>query len=299
MSWTICIVFSISPVLTQVTPGGVSELRVEKTGFALGEDIEFEIELTGLTDKQINALFDSGAVGHLEITTPDGKMKTWPVNLCYGHTGMGRPFVLGANEIPKEHVVPGRYTLAFLYAGERSKTVTVTVADLPALKQVQASLHLKGAPGFPQSLATTPATLIVQNNSTQTVRFARLSEMEGMTFSVHVNTGNWAGSDIAASFGEPFGAVGFSWDTIMDPSVVVIKPRAKFQQQISLKPALEDSLDYFTDGLPVPAGQYEVNLGQNLYVFIGDRQDAQAGFFPVHLLITASAEFTAERHGQN
>jgi hypothetical protein len=280
-----------------LAPGGVPELKVNKAGFALGEDIVFFLNLKGLTDQQTNTLFDSGVVGHLEITPPDGKMTTSPVYLCYGYTGTRVPYVLGPNKIPKQHVVPGRYTLTFLYAGNHSKTVTVTATDLPVLKQIQVSLHLEGASGFPQCLATTQATLTVQNNTAQIVRFARLSEMDGMTFSVHCYG---ASDDSGTSFGSPVGAVGFSWDTITDRSgIVIIKPGTKYEQKISLKPALEDYLDYHKNARAVVPGQYGVTLGRDLYIFIGNRHDARAEFFPVYLMVTARAEFTAQDNSQN
>ena len=187
----IVVLLALMPCLTSAksAPQGVPELRVYKSGFAVGENIEFFLGIKGLTEAQTKLRGQVGETGQLEITTPDGKLTTQKVGLRY--SGLHSGYILGTNWIPKQNVVVGRYTLLFRYAGQQTPPVTVTVADLPILKKISATLRLDSSMGFPQSLATTHATLTVKNNTDQTIRFPHLSAMAGLSFSVRVKQGAW------------------------------------------------------------------------------------------------------------
>jgi hypothetical protein len=295
MMTLICAAFSICLVFAQHTPEEVPELHVNPTKVALGHDLASYyigpwpyIDVKGLTPQQKEALAKAGGKGQIEMTNPDGKITTYSAHTY--RSGSGDTYQIVSSTMPRKHVVAGAYTLVFIFAGQRSSAVMVTVTDIPALKQILATLHLEAAPGFPWCLARTHATLTVQNNTEQTVRFPRFDEMIGVAASVDIKTGAWKNRGFSDEWPRPPGW--FTWNAAETEPTVTLKPGAKYEQTISLKELLYTYLGFYKHNSPVPPGQCEVTLHRPLDVLLGERHDVLADFFPVRLELNVITEFT-------
>ena len=276
---------------------GHPTLRVYKTGFAKGENIEFWLALKALTRVQLAALKKTGVVAHVVITLPSGKDTVREVDLAFG--GLTRHCLLGYNSLRAEDPTAGRYRLQFSIGDRRLPLVFGTVDKLPIVKKIQASLRLEGASGFPESLAAAHAVLTVRNDTDQTVRFPRLTGMDGISLSVRRQSGDWTGHTFDTGWlereqaGTRLRAAEFTWDAAEVLPTVTFQPGETFEQQISLQLARDSYIDAYKKELPVPPGRYAVTLSQTLNILIGDRHAAQAAYFPVRYPLKVTTEFTA------
>ncbi|MBC8136615.1 MAG: hypothetical protein H8F28_12065 [Fibrella sp.] len=150
-----------SPWIYSIESGIEPFIELEKTRFAVGEDVVFRVGVRPADkNKAVPKTLRNKAM--LTITRPDGTRKfvfySRPID---GETSGGWNYRSGINEA----AVPGEYEIVFGFAGQNSAPETFTVEPVDFIKKVHACFV------FGASHSTdTPVTLTIRNDSDQILR---------------------------------------------------------------------------------------------------------------------------------
>ncbi len=290
-----CICFGSSSG-RQEPPNAVPIVRLDKTRFALGEDIFFWEGVEQTSRAPIPKQYQNSC--RLSITLPDGTQKTenvgWPLD------GPPNSGWLGGAGLSKEIVKLGRYTIVFEFAGQRTAPAFLFVEDAPILKQIKTEFVFPKLVGDASVLhlhlpTKEKVTLIVNNDSNQTLRFPRLGG-NGPLVSVSIKRidGSYANdffypdNELTGKNQGGIGSIGFdvfTWEIAMKVPTITVRAGETYRQELSLQAAFDEGQKH----LSFNPGQYSVAFSTNLPILIGEKNGLWAELSPVRLPANTTA----------
>ncbi len=265
-------------------------VRLDKTRFALGEDIFFWEGVQQMSSEPIPRKYQDTC--RRIITLPDGTQKTenigWPID------GTPNSGWLGGAHLSKEIVQLGQYKIVFEFAGQMTAPASLFVEDAPILKQIKREFvfaKLKDVHAVLDVRLPTKekVTLIVNNNSKQTLRFPRLGG-SGPLLSVSIKRidGSYANDffypDNELS-GKDQGGIGsiafdvFNWEIARKVPTIILRAGETYRQELSLQAAFDEA----QESLPFKAGEYRVTFSTELPILIGEKTGPWVDLSPVRL----------------
>lgn len=269
--------------------GGEPFVKLDKTRFAVGEDVFFWVGVNSTRkDGTIPKEFQDTC--YLVVTRPDGTQKRthspWPKR---GLTNAGWS---GGSGI-EEPVVPGTYSLVFEFAGQKSLPIRLTVERTLVLNKVMALFF------FDTHGAGDPSVIwMVRNNSKQTIRFPH---RDGVNSNVWVD---YSGVDnprnIRTAFppeklrdtdetkAPDFRFDTFTWEVARKVRTITLKPGETYRQTLSLN----DAVAWARTQSALPPGRYKVTFGTQLQLLIGEPDGKYADISPVRQTVETTAEVT-------
>jgi hypothetical protein len=273
---------------TRRPPNGVPIIRLDKSRFALGESIFFWVGVKAISRGPIPKEYQNTC--RLIITRPDGASKTEPVG--WPKDGPEDSGWLGGWGWGSNETQPGRYALAFEFAGQRTELVSLLVEGLPILKQIEAEFVFSRS-GEGLAIPDGNVTLIVRNNSDQTLRFLQPGGFNSMVsvslsksdrsyrndFFYPVESLPAGGNSPAITFGA------FTWDVASRAPSVTIRPGETYRQEMPLRAALAEA----AEGLSVHPGRYDVTFSTALQILIGEKGGKWSEISPVRVPVSATA----------
>lgn len=276
----------------QEPPNAIPIVRLDKTRFLLGEDIFFWVGVQQISDAPIPRKYQHTC--RQIITLPDGTQKTEPVS--WPIDGPPDSGWLGGAHLSKEIVQLGRYTIVFEFAGQKTAPVFLFVEDAPILKQIKIEFVFTRDHAVPGGhLPTTEkATLIVKNNSNQTLRFPRLGG-NGPLLSVSIERidGSYASeffypdNKLQGKNESRIGSISFdsfTWEIARKVPTITVRAGETYRQELSLQAAFEEG----QKGSPFNPGEYRVTLSTELPILIGEKNGVWAELSPVRLPASGS-----------
>ena len=291
----------VVPVWAQNSPNGIPVVRLDKSVFASGEAVFFWTGVQAINHAPIPKEY-WGTCRQI-ITRPDGTQRIdrvgWPID---GPVGSGWIGGSGLGEKPQ----PGRYLLAFEFAGQKTAPTPFVVEDVPALKNIKADFVF-GTPAKLPDGADTPVTLTVHNDTGQTLRFPHRDGVNGMvSFSLSRQDGKFRSDGFyppeqLLDQDEPKApdhtVDHFTWKDAQDIPTVTLKPGETYTQRLSLSAAIaEASKNWATTGnASIPAGRYNVTFSTTLQVLIGEAGGEFSAVSPVHIPVASTATCTVGR----
>lgn len=289
----------LAPVWAQTSPNGVPIVRLDKSIFASGEAVFFWV---GVQADDHGALIprEYRRTCRLIITRPDGTKRTeqvgWPID---GPEGSGWKGGWGLQERPQ----PGHYRLVFEFAGQKSAPATLTVEDLPVLKDIKADFVF-GPPLRTPGASDRPVTLTVHNNTDQTLRFPHRDGLNGLvSVSFAKSDGKYHGDgfypadrllDQDETKMPDRNVENFTWKDALEIPTITLKPGETYTQRLSLRAAIaQANKDWATSGsASIPSGQYRVTFSTTLQVLIGEAGGEFAAVSPLHVAVASAATCT-------
>jgi hypothetical protein len=269
-------------------PNGVPIIRLNKSRFVLGESVFFWVGVKAVSRDPIPKEYQKTC--RLIITRPDGTTRTepvgWPVDGPEDAGWLGG-WGWGSNETQ-----PGRYTLIFEFAGQRTELVSLFVEDLPILKQIEAEFVFSRS-GDGLAIPDGNVTLIVSNISDQTLRFLQPDGFNSMVsvsllksdrsyrndFFYPVESLSVGGNSPAITFDT------FTWDVASRAPSITIRPGETYRQEMPLRAALAEA----AKGLSVHPGRYDVTFSTTLQILIGEKDGKWSEISPVRIPVSATA----------
>jgi hypothetical protein len=269
-------------------------IELPKTRFASTEQVFFWVGVESPGDYVIPRSLWS-ACCRLTITRPDGtqhvEVTNWPSDGMLDHGWRG-----GA-ALGSEPPQAGRYTLVFEFAGQKTAPSSLTVEDVPILKDITAEF-LFPSPlvlGSPDALVT----LVIRNRSSETIRFPQRG---GMSEGVWVGLTKTAGEKWSSSFSVPEPVLlkagglkespllfdAFSWIRAGQVPTVVLAPGGIYRLELPLHGVLAGSPKF----LPIPDGEYDVRFSTTAQILVGSSDGPWADFAPFRLNIISVAHGT-------
>jgi hypothetical protein len=280
----------------QEPPNAIPIVRLDKTRFASGEDIFFWEGVQQMSGAPIPKKYQNTC--RQIIMLPDGTQKTenigWPID------GPPNSGWLGGANLSKEIVQLGRYTIVFEFAGQKTAPASLLVEDVPILKQIKtefvfAKLRDDHAVLDVHLPTTEKVTLIVNNNSNQTLRFPRLGG-NGPLVSVSIRRidGSYANDffypDNELS-GKNQGGIGsiafdvFTWEMARKVPTITVRAGETYRQELSLQAAFDEG----QKSLPFNPGEYRVTFSTELPILIGEKNGPWVDLSPVRLPASKTA----------
>lgn len=279
---------------------GMPYIRLDKTTFASSEAIFFWVGVEGKRNAPIPKKYWNTC--SLIVTRPDNTVKSvhvsWPID-GGGTDGPGSNGWMGGFGLG-EQPRPGRYQLAFKFAGKKSAPKTLLVQDCPILKKIKAAFVF-GAQVKSNSGLDTPVTLTVHNDSDQTIRFPHRDGVNGL---VSVSLAKPDGSYRHDSFYPADGLLDkdepkvpdrsfdeFGWKEAQAAPAITLEPGQTYLQHLSLRAVISD-MDRSAAtgaGLAALAGSYKVTFSTTLQILIGADGSSYTAISPVHIPVTSTA----------
>jgi hypothetical protein len=183
----------------------------------------------------------------------------------------------------------GVYVVVFEFAGQRTVPASFVVEDVPILKDIVGEFL------FPSPFllgAADRVTLLLRNQSSQTIRFPHRGGMNG-SISVEL-----IGERLRSAFFVPhavlLSAAGinqssiadtFTWDLAPTVSTVMLPPGGTYRLEVPLSAVLTAA----ETATPIPRSEYEVRLSTVVQVLIGERDGAWGGLGPFRLRVASVA----------
>jgi hypothetical protein len=269
-------------------PNGVPVIRLNKSRFVLGESVFFWVGVEASSRDPIPKEYQNTC--RLITTRPDGAGKTervgWPAD-GPPDTGWLGGWGLGSNETQ-----PGRYTLVFEFAGQRTEIVSLFVEDLPIIKQIEAEFVFSRS-GDGLAIPDGNVILIVRNNSDQTLRFPRPDGVNN-TVSVSLSKSDrsyrsdffYPAESLPGGGNAP--AISFdtySWDVASRAPSVTIRTGETYRQEMPLRAALAEAAKGSSDH----TGRYDVRFYTTLQILIGEKDGKWSEISPVRIPVSATA----------
>jgi len=269
-------------------PNGVPIIRLDKSRFALGESVFFWVGVEATSRAPIPKEYQNTC--RLIITRPDGTSKTEPIG--WPADGPEDSGWLGGWGWGSNETQPGRYTLAFEYAGQRTELVSLFVEDLPILKQIEAEFVFSRS-GEGLAIPDGNVTLIVRNNSDQTLRFLQPGGFNSMvSVSLSKSDRSYRNDFFYPVESLPAGGGGpaitfdtFTWDVASRAPSVTIRPGETYHQEMPLRAALAEA----AEGLSVHPGRYDVTFSTTLRILIGEKDGKWSEISPVRIPVSTTA----------
>jgi hypothetical protein len=277
--------------VSQETPNAVPIIRIDKTRFALGEDVFFWEGVEQTSRAPIPKKYQQTC--RLTITRPDGTQKTenvgWPID---GPPDSGW---LGGAGLGEGNVQVGRYTLIFEFAGEKTAPSFLFVEDVPILTRIKADFvfgQLKNdAATLDVHIPTDEhVTLVVHNGSDQTLRFPHPGGSGGyVVVSISTVDGSYTNhfffpDDKLTKQKSLIGSIGFdqfTWEMARKVPTITLKPGETYRQKLLLQTALDEA----RKSLPLNSGEYKVTFSTKLQILIGEKDGQWAELSPVRLSV--------------
>jgi hypothetical protein len=296
-----CVTFGSSSG-RQEPPNAIPILRLDKTRFALGEDIFFWEGVQQMSGAPIPKKYQDTC--RQIITLPDGTQKTknigWPID------GPPNSGWLGGAHLSKEVVQLGRYTIVFEFAGQKTAPAFLFVEEAPILKQIKTEFVFGNVRHDHAVLdvhlpTKKKVTLIVNNSSNQTLRFPRLGG-SGPLLSVSIKRidGSYANDffypDNELS-GKNQGGIGsiafdvFTWEIAQKIPTITLRAGESYHQELSLQAAFDEA----QKSLPFNPGEYSVTFSTELPILIGKKNGLWVHLWPVRLPASTTATCTFTR----
>ncbi|MDQ1636809.1 MAG: hypothetical protein QOF62_148 [Pyrinomonadaceae bacterium] len=280
----------------QEPPNAIPIVRFDKTRFALGEDIFFWEGVEQTSRAPIPKQYQSSC--RRSITLPDGTQKTenvgWPMD------GPPNSGWLGGADLSKEIVKLGRYAIVFEFAGQKTAPAFFFVEDAPILEQIKTEFVFPKLVGDPAVLhihlpTTEKVTLIVNNNSSQTLRFPRLGG-NGPLVSVSIKRidGSYANdffypdNELSGKNQGGIGSIGFdtfTWEIAKKVPTITVRAGETYRQELSLQAAFDEG----QKSLSFSPGEYRVTFSTELPILIGEKNGPWADLSPVRLPANTTA----------
>lgn len=261
-------------------------VRLEKSRFSTAESVFFWVELTA-ADSPIPASLRN--TGRVVITRPDGTQKIdvvgWPAD---GNPDMGG--WSGGWGLRAEKSQLGRYTVVYEFAGRASDTVSFLVEDAPALKEITAEFVFP----TPLNLAQLGVvTLIVRNGTREMVRFpyrgisganvwVELKKTSEPRFSSSYFVLPSALIAAAGIRNTQLSADTFTWDLADRIPTVTLKPGEVYRLNVPLEDVLQKPKKA-DDPFRVVPGEYDLRLGTQLQILVGEPSGAWAPLSPLRI----------------
>ena len=264
-------------------PGTVTMLAIDKKRFATSEPLFFWAGVRPVGGGAIPP--ERRQAGTLTITRPDRRTRTesvpWPTD---GVTTRGWvvPVVI-ERETPQQ----GEYRAVFTHAGRESAPVYFRLEDVPLLRQINATFT------FPPSFRLTPGgsiTLVVDNQSRESVRIAKRGGMQGSVAVVVRRTGATPVEHVlhypelalleAAGLprGESFPPGALSWTTASTFPSEVIRAGSSSRLALPVAPLLSAIQP------ALAAGEYEIALSTWIDVLAAERGGPWGELSPMRVL---------------
>lgn len=280
----------------QQPPNAIPVIRLDKTRFALGESIFFWTGVEQTSRAPIPRQYQRTC--QLIITRPDSTQKTedvgWPVD------GPADSGWLGGSGLGEDKLQPGRYTLVFEFAGQKTAPAFLFVEDVPLLKQIKTSFVFgrSGHPAQPLKLhlpTRETVTLLVHNGSEQLLRFPHPG-MSNQFVSVSITKvdGSYANEffypddKLSAQNESDEGSISFdhfTWDIAQKVPTITLQPGETYRQELSLQAAFDE----VNKSLPSASGEYKVELSTTLQILIGERNGMWAELSPIRIPVGSTA----------
>jgi hypothetical protein len=279
----------------QETPNAIPIIRMDKTRFALGEDVFFWEGVEQTSRAPIPKKYQETC--RRTITRPDGTQNTesvgWPID------GPPNSGWLGGAGLGEETAQLGRYTLVFEFAGEKTAPTFLFVEDVPILSQIKADFVF----GQVKDKAATldihiptgeHVTLVVHNGSDQTLRFPHPGGSGGdVIVSLRTVDGSYTNQfffpdDKLSKRNNLIGSIGFdhfSWEIARKVPTITLKPGETYRQKLLLQTALDEA----KKSLPLNSGEYKVTFSTELQILIGEKEGQWAELSPVRLSVGSTA----------
>ncbi len=278
----------------QRQPDAVPMLRLDKSRFALGESVFFWVGVESKSGAIIPREYQDTC--RLTITRPDGTNKTepvsWPID---GSTDRGWR---GGYGLGPDKAQPGRYTLVFEFAGQRTPPATLVIEDVPILRRIKAEfVFSRTSDGFASHDGN--VTLIINNWSDHVLRFPRPGDDNSLVSVSLFKSDRSYRSDFfypAVGFRDPdkrsdtsFDT--FGWDIASKVPSVTIRPGETYRQAFPLRAALEEAKKHSFLG----PGRYHITFTATLQVLIGEKDEKWSEFCPVRIPVAAAEAFVITR----
>jgi len=269
-------------------PNGVPIIRLDKSRFVLGEAVFFWVGVKAISRGPIPKEYQNAC--RLIITRPDGASKTEPVG--WPKDGPEDAGWLGGWGWGSNETQPGRYILAFEFAGQRTELVSLFVEDLPILRQIEAEFVFSRS-GDGLAVPDGNVTLIVRNNSDQTLRFLQPGSFNSMvSVSLSKSDRSYRNDFFYPVESLPAGGGGpaitfdtFTWDVASRAPSVTIRPGETYHQEMPLRAALAEA----AEGLSVHPGRYDLTFSTTLRILIGEKDGKWSEISPVRIPVSTTA----------
>jgi hypothetical protein len=276
------------------SPNGIPIIRLNKSRFVLGESVFFWVGVEAVSRDPIPEEYQKTC--RLIITRPDGTTKTEPVGWPADgppDTGWLGGWGLGSNETQ-----PGRYTLIFEFAGQRTGLVSLFVEDLPILKKIEAEFVFSRS-GDGLAVHDGNVTLIVRNNSDQTLRFLQPDGFNSMvSVSLSKSDRSYRNDFFYPVESLPVGRNSpvitfdtFTWDVASRAPSVTIRPGETYRLEMPLRAALAEA----AKGSLVHPGSYDVTFSTTLQILIGEKDGKWSEISPARIPVSAKAAIVIMR----
>jgi hypothetical protein len=269
-------------------PNSVPVIRLNKSRFVLGESVFFWVGVEASSRDPIPKEYQNTC--RLIITRPDGTTRTAPVG--WPLDGPEDTGWLGGCGLGSNDTQPGRYTLVLEFAGQRTELVSLFVEDLPIIKQIVAEFVFSRS-GDGLAIPDGNVTLIVRNNSDQTLRFPQPDGANSLvSVSLSKSDRSYRSDFFYPAESLPGGGNApaisfdtFSWDVASRAPSVTIRPGETYRQELPLRAALAEA----AKGLSVHTGRYDVTFFTTLQVLIGEKDSKWSEISPVRIPVSATA----------
>jgi hypothetical protein len=269
---------------------------LDKTRFLLGEDIFFWEGVEQTSRAPIPKQYQNSC--RRSITLPDGTQKK--ENVSWPSDGPPNSGWSGGAGLSKEIVTPGRYAIVFEFAGQKTAPVFFFVEDAPILKQIKTEFVFSKLFGDPAVLhihlpTTEKVTLIVDNNSNQTLRFPRpggngplVSVSIKRTDGSYANDFFYPDNELSGKNQGGIGSIGFdvfTWEIAEKVPTITLRAGETYRQELSLQAAFDEG----QESLPFKPGEYSVTFSTELPILIGEKNGLWAELSPVRLPVIMTA----------
>ncbi len=293
----------LNSVLMRAPSNGIPIVRVDKPMFATGETVFFWTGVKGTGDGPIPKEY--WGTCRQTLIRPDGTQSSgqvqWPIDGMGVHSPGDTGWLGGCGL--GEHPKAGRYLVVFEFAGQKTLPMPIIVKDFPVLKRIKADFIFGPQTKLSDGSTDTPVTLVVHNDTDQTIRFPHRDGLNGLvSLSLsspkgYRNDGFYPADKLLDQDERKLpdrSPNEFTWADVQDIPTITLKPGGKYEQHLSLHTAvMEDNRLAAQSKTPsVPSGLYKVTFSTTLQVLIGEAGGDYAAVSPVHIPVIAAANCT-------